>query len=121
MWIHFECKASMGQYEARSRPAGRAHENRGGTICASVCLWLLIAGLTACEKSIDPATGQAQTRWAVPLTAANAETAAAQWRRCTQFRSESYCARNLPGGRPIGTSPAQPTGNDDLLQRGNDP
>jgi hypothetical protein len=85
--------------------------------------WLLLLPciLTACEKAIDPATGQAQTRWTLPLTAANAEAAEARWRRCIQFRSESYCARNLPGGRPAGVSTSQPAGDEELVQRPDDP
>jgi hypothetical protein len=27
-----------------------------------------------------------------------------RWRRCVAFRSESFCERNVPGGRPPGAS-----------------
>lgn len=65
--------------------------------------------LTGCETAIDPATGQARTRLTLPLTEANAERAQRQWQECIQFRSESYCERTLPGGRPPNTpSPGQP-------------
>lgn len=86
------------------------------------CLLLLcVGGLTACETVVDPSTGQSQTRWTPLLTAANADRAEAQWRQCVQFRSESYCARNLPGGRPPGLSQSSTIGYQELIERDNDP
>lgn len=78
----------------------------GYRIGAMLALALL---LTACETRIDPATGRAQTAVTLPFTAANAARAQQQWDDCIQFRSESYCERNLPQGRPPNTpSPGQP-------------
>lgn len=84
-------------------------------------LLLLAALLSACETVVDPATGQSQTRWTLPLTAANAERAQAQWQQCIQFRSESYCARNLPGGRPPQVPGASSADYGELIDRPNDP
>ena len=73
--------------------------------------WLPLAG---CETTIDPASGQTQTTWTLPLTQANAEAAEQQWQQCVQFASESYCERTLPGGRPPGVQPV-------IWARDNDP
>ena len=81
----------------------------------------LFGGLAACETAIDPSTGATQTRLTLPFTAANAERAEAQWRQCVQFRSESYCARNLPGGPPPAIASTVPMGDGELLQRDQDP
>jgi hypothetical protein len=67
-------------------------------------LVLLIAMLAACETEIDPRTGETQTRLTLPLTEANAAAQQARWENCVAFRSESFCERNVPGGRPLGTS-----------------
>ena len=85
-------------------------------------LWLpLILAASACETAVNPSTGMSETRLTLPLTAANAQRAEAQWRQCIQFRSESYCARNLPGGRPPGIAGSPPAETGELLQRGDDP
>jgi hypothetical protein len=68
-----------------------------------ILLAVLVAG---CETRVDPATGQAQTAWTLPFTAASAARAQQQWADCIQFRSESYCERNLPQGRPPNTPSA---------------
>jgi hypothetical protein len=64
----------------------------------------LIALLAACETAFDPRTGETQTRLTLPLTEANAAAQEKRWRRCVAFRSESFCERNFPGGRPPGAS-----------------
>lgn len=69
-----------------------------------VFLLALAGGLTACEKTLDPATGQTQTHLTLPLTSPNAARAEEQWRQCVQFRSKSWCRRNIPHGRPVGVS-----------------
>lgn len=85
-------------------------------------LWLpLVAGVAACETAINPSTGVTETRLTLPFTSANAERTEAQWHQCIQFRSESYCARNLPGGRPPGITASSPPETGELLQRENDP
>lgn len=86
-----------------------------------MCMLLLAGLLGACETSIDPATGRSQTLWTVPFTTANANRTEAQWRQCIQFRSESYCARNLPGGRPPGVGGASADDYGEILDRPNDP
>ena len=58
-----------------------------------------------CETTIDPATGQTQTTWTLPLTQANAEAAEQQWQQCVLYSSESYCERTLLDGRPRGVRP----------------
>ena len=87
----------------------------------STCLLVLLALVGACETGVDPATGRSRTVWTVPLTQANAARAESQWRQCTQFRSESYCARNLPAGRPLGVGGASPLDYGELTERPNDP
>lgn len=66
---------------------------------------LLLAGMAACDTTADPATGEPRTRWTIPLTQSNADVARDRWSRCIQFRSESFCERTLPGGRPPGIPP----------------
>lgn len=84
--------------------------------------WLpLILAVAACESSTNPSTGMTDTRLTIPFTSANAERAEAQWRQCVQFRSESFCARNLPGGRPASIAGPPPAETGELLQRENDP
>ena len=73
----------------------------------------LIGGLAACETSVDPVTGQTQTFLTLPGTSANADRAREQWFQCIQFRSESFCERDLGGGRPPGVPPASQSGNSD--------
>jgi hypothetical protein len=87
-----------------------------------ISLILMLVGiLGGCETVFDPVTGQTETRLTLPFTAANAAAAEEQWRRCLQFRSESYCQRNLPGGRPIGASAGEPSVAGESLSRENDP
>jgi hypothetical protein len=75
---------------------------------ARLLLLALPALLPACETSIDPSTGQSQTRLTLPLTQANADASERRWWECVQFRSESWCERNLPNGRPPGISTLNP-------------
>ena len=87
-----------------------------------ISLILMLVGiLGGCETAFDPATGQTETRLTLPFTSANAAASEEQWRRCLQFRSESYCRRNLPGGRPIGASAGESSAGGELLSRENDP
>lgn len=65
----------------------------------------LTAGLSACQTSIDPATGQSQVLWTLPGTQGNDQASREAWWRCIQFRSESWCERNLANGRPPGIGP----------------
>jgi len=67
--------------------------------------------LAGCETVVDPATGQSQTRWTLPLTSANADAADARWRQCVQFRSESFCERDLGSARPPGIPPVSQAGS----------
>lgn len=69
----------------------------------TVCWLMALVLLTACETVVDPATGVSETRWTLPGTAGNAAAAQDRWNQCVQFRSESFCERNLAGGRPVGT------------------
>lgn len=67
---------------------------------SAVCL-LLVAGLiTSCQHKVDAETGQSTSLFTLPGTEANQTAAMQRWQRCIQFRSESFCERNLPGGRP---------------------
>ncbi len=75
---------------------------------ASSGLLLLVvvsACLAACQTFVDPNTGQTQVRWTIPGTAGNDEASREAWWNCVQFRSESWCERNLPNGRPPGIAP----------------
>ena len=65
---------------------------------------LSLAVLAACETTIDPATGQTQTTWTLPLTQANAEAPSSNG-------SNACCT---PDGRPPGVQPVS-------LSRDNDP
>lgn len=67
---------------------------------ALLLLGLLSLLLASCETALDPRTGQSQTRLTLPLTEANAAAQQERWQRCVAFRSESFCERNVPGGRP---------------------
>jgi hypothetical protein len=86
-----------------------------------LCLLLVI--LSACETGIDPVTGATRTRLTLPLTQAAAESAERRWWECVQFRSESWCERNLPNGRPPGISPVDtpPTGQGGYIGSRRDP
>ena len=100
---------------AALRRNGRAWQPQG-------MVWLaLILALGACAKTVDPQTGMADVRLTVPFTSANAQRAETQWRQCIQFRSESYCARNLPGGRPPSAGGPMPPEPGEVIQRENDP
>lgn len=87
----------------------------------SILLLVCAGSVSGCETSIDPTTGQSRTVWTLPLTSANADRAMSQWQQCVQFRSESYCARNLPGGRPPGVAGASSADYGEMLDRPNDP
>jgi hypothetical protein len=83
---------------------------------------LLLAALTAgCEKTIDPSTGTGTMRFTVPGTSAKDEAWQRRWQRCIQFRSESFCERSVPGGRPSGTGIAQPAQEQTPAERESDP
>jgi hypothetical protein len=61
---------------------------------------LLAAVVAACQTEFDPRTGETRTRLTLPFTEANAAAQQERWRRCVAFRSNSFCERNVPGGRP---------------------
>lgn len=83
-------------------------------------LLMLVGLIAACEKAIDPRTGERELRVTLPGTAANETAAQRRWRQCVQFRSESFCARNLAGGRPPG-SVSQTVADQPPLERDGDP
>lgn len=101
-------------------PEARQTEDTGRMLKAAasaLCLSLL-AGLTAsCQSFTDPETGQTTMRWTLPGTEANQAAAVQRWNQCIEFRSESFCERNLPGGRPVVNPPDIGT----LPYRQNDP
>jgi hypothetical protein len=105
---------------SKQNDAERAHATgrvRGPvTVMRSLFIPILLL-MSACETVVDPATGAAATRWTLPGTAANAEAAQERWERCVQFRSESFCERNLPGGRPPGQAGLVP----EMVARDTDP
>jgi hypothetical protein len=70
----------------------------------TLILLLSLAGLAGCEATIDPATGQTQTQWTLPMTEANAEANEQQWQQCLQYASQSYCERHVAGGQPMPTA-----------------
>jgi hypothetical protein len=83
---------------------------------------LLLAVMTAgCEKSIDPQTGERTMRFTIPGTSAKETAWQERWQRCIQFRSESFCERSVPGGRPPGTGGTEPMQEQTPAQRENDP
>jgi hypothetical protein len=83
---------------------------------------LLLAALTAgCEKSVDPQTGERTLRFTLPGTSAKETAWQERWQRCTQFRSESFCERSVPGGRPPGTGNSQSVEENTPGQRQDDP
>lgn len=86
-----------------------------------IAVVLLFAALSGCQTAIDPSTGQTQTRLTLPFTQANAEAQQQRWRNCTSFRSESFCERNVPGGRPPGVPSALDNDEDTYPVRRNDP
>ena len=76
---------------------GRMTRAAGSVICL-----LLLAGITtSCQTAIDPETGQTVTLFTLPGTQANETAAVQRWQQCIEFRSESFCEQNLPGGRPV--------------------
>lgn len=86
-----------------------------------IALLLLAAITTGCEKAIDPQTGDTAMRLTVPGTSANETARQQRWRRCIQFRSESFCDRSVPGGRPAGAAGPPPTQEQTPAERDNDP
>jgi hypothetical protein len=81
-----------------------SHKVAIDTMAYRFAVALLIALLAACETEFDPQTGETQTRLTLPSTQANAAAQQERWRRCVAFRSESFCERNVSGGRPPGAS-----------------
>lgn len=81
-----------------------SHKVAIDTMAYRFAVALLIALLAACETEFDPRTGETQTRLTLPSTQANAAAQQERWRRCVAFRSESFCERNVPGGRPPSAS-----------------
>jgi hypothetical protein len=59
---------------------------------------------TACEKTIEPGTGERNLRLAVPMTPEHGERLDQRWQECLRFRSPSVCERRHPGARPTGRS-----------------
>jgi hypothetical protein len=77
---------------------------------AAWCAFGLIGLVSACEKTVEPATGDRTRRVTVPLTPAHGERLDERWENCLQFRSVSACERRHPGARPLGGSaPAAPS------------
>lgn len=71
---------------------------------AALCMAASLGLLTACEMTVDPETGQRTTQWTLPGTAANEASFNEQWRRCTQFASESYCEQQFGGRTPMASA-----------------
>lgn len=93
-------------------------------IAATGCLLALISLAAACEKTMDPSTGERTTRMTIPGTAAHGERMEERWRRCLLFNPESLCARRLPGERPgSGPAPLSPveSGSDEHQNSGSEP
>jgi hypothetical protein len=84
-------------------------------------LLLLAAIVAACEKTVDPATGERTTRFTLPGTSAKEAAWQQRWQRCIQFRSESFCARSVPGGRPPGPGGGEPMQEQTPAERESDP
>ncbi len=82
-------------------------------------LLLLAAIVAACEKTVDPATGERTTRFTLPGTSAKEAAWQERWQRCLQFRSESFCERSVSGGRPVGAG--APVQEQTPAARENDP
>jgi len=74
------------------------------TLRAALCIAASASLLTACEMTYDPKTGEQTTQWTLPGTAANEASFNEQWRRCTQFASNSYCAQQFGGRTPMGSA-----------------
>jgi hypothetical protein len=85
----------MGNAQLMRKPIG----TRIGPVLSLLALMSLV---TACEKTMEPATGERTTRVTIPGTAAHGERIEERWRRCLLFNPESLCARRVPGGRPDG-------------------
>jgi hypothetical protein len=60
-----------------------------------------VAALSACEMTYNVETGERTTQWTLPGTTANEASFNEQWRRCTQFASESVCAQKFGGRTPM--------------------
>jgi hypothetical protein len=65
---------------------------------------------SACEKTIDPRTGDRNFQLSVPLTPEHGERLEQRWQECIRFRSRSICDERQPGGgRPTrGSARATP-------------
>ncbi len=86
-----------------------------------IAVVLLLVTLTGCETVIDPSTRETQTRLTLPFTQANADAQRERWQRCTAFRSQSFCERNVPGGRPPGVPAPSDSDDDEYPVRRSDP
>lgn len=86
-----------------------------------IAVVLLLVTLTGCETSIDRSTLETQTRLTLPFTQANADAQQERWQRCTAFRSQSFCERNVPGGRPPGVPAPSYSDDDEYPVRRSDP
>ena len=75
------------------------------TIAPPVCLLALISLAAACDKTVEPGSGERTIRVTIPGVAAHGGRMEERWRRCQLFNPESLCARRLPGERP-GSGPA---------------
>jgi hypothetical protein len=83
---------------------------------------MMLIGLTACEKTIEPATGERTTRVTIPGTSAHGVRMEERWRRCLVSNPESLCARRLPGGRPdSGPAPISPLEAQERQHSGSEP
>ena len=71
------------------------------TLRMAACMAACVAAASACEMTYDTQTGERTTQWTLPGTAANEAAFNEQWRRCTQFASDSVCARQFGGRTPM--------------------
>jgi hypothetical protein len=60
----------------------------------------------ACEKTVDPRTGERTFQLSMPMTPEHRDRLERRWQECIRFRSQSVCDQRHPGGRPTrGSSP----------------
>ena len=67
-------------------------------------IWLSLAMCIAsgCDKTIDPAAGEANIRLTLPGSTAHGARLDQRWEQCVQNNPPSLCDRRFPGGRPFG-------------------
>lgn len=62
----------------------------------------VLALAAACDKTIDPAAGEATIRMTLPGSSSHGARLEQRWQQCVETNPVSLCDRRFPGGRPFG-------------------